>query len=66
MKNIKISLAMLGMLIGTVASLAFKAPKKDTPCVSGPASFVSQCANTNTHLCCKTANNQSYNGPFTP
>lgn len=66
MKNIKISLAMVGMLVGTVASLAFKAPKKDIPCASGPAQFVSQCGNTDTHLCCKTANGAIYKGPFTP
>jgi hypothetical protein len=64
MKKIKISLAMLGILLGTVTSFAFKAKVQDEACIAGPAKFVSQCQDVNHTLCCETAGLDIYTGPL--
>jgi hypothetical protein len=64
MKKIKISLAMLGILIGSITSFAFKPNQMDTPCKTGPAQFVSQCNDTNQVLCCETEEGLIFNGPL--
>jgi hypothetical protein len=64
MKQLKLSLAILAMAIGSITSFAFRTKTVDSPCKTGnPAQFKSQCSNLNSPLCCETAGGHMYLGP---
>jgi hypothetical protein len=64
MKKIQISLAMLGLLFGSVASFAFKPKTMENACTNVSGRFPSDCKLLSAPICCHTAGGANYLGPL--
>jgi hypothetical protein len=64
MKRMKISLALVALLVGSIATFSFNvAHKAKIACVSGVVSDSSQCGNTTDPNCCITADGTNFHFP---
>jgi len=66
MKRVRISIALLGLVLGSITSLAFKTQEKLVACISGPAADSSQCGRPGPMICCETANHTKIFGDYLP